>query len=152
MAVPHTDDVRDVAAQLPTQDSDEVIADLLEQLLQRARDGQEIDIPAVCRDYPELASEIRELWATVMVAEDLVSGVDDVEGSGKNDRTASNTATVGHLIEPRTVGDFELLAELGRGGMGVVYRGRYVVKDRSLSCARRLSERFSFFSLTGCRA
>ncbi|MEZ6051559.1 MAG: serine/threonine-protein kinase [Planctomycetaceae bacterium] len=117
----------------PTQDSDALIADLLQQLLEQARSGKEVDIRATCRIYPELELEIRELWATVMVAEDLASSPENFASSALASAPRDRGPTLGSLTQPRTVGDFELLAELGRGGMGIVYRAHQLSLNRPVA-------------------
>ncbi|MCA9109057.1 MAG: protein kinase, partial [Planctomycetaceae bacterium] len=117
----------------PTQDSDALIADLLQQLLEQARSGKEVDIRATCRIYPELELEIRELWATVMVAEDLASSPENFASPALAPTRRDRGPTLGSLTQPRTVGDFELLAELGRGGMGIVYRAHQLSLNRPVA-------------------
>jgi serine/threonine-protein kinase len=84
------------------------LAELLDRL------GGDDDLETVCAAHPDLAGELRQLWATVQVARHL-------------QRRPSPTPTpiaapVAGL--PRTFGAYELLEEIGRGGMGVVYRAQ----------------------------
>ena len=48
---------------------DERLAELLAGLVEQARDGKPPDVDAAARDHPELAVELRELWAMAALAE-----------------------------------------------------------------------------------
>ena len=48
---------------------DQRLADLLAELGEQARQGREPDVEAAAARYPDLAGELRELWAAVQIAE-----------------------------------------------------------------------------------
>jgi eukaryotic-like serine/threonine-protein kinase len=106
-------------ALVPATDRDERLAAILHGLSERRRRGEDVDIEAAARDHPDLADELRDLWAAARFA-DLFA-----RRPMPNDSTVSapaRPATAPPSVLPRSFGDYDLLEELGRGGMGVVFR------------------------------
>ncbi len=68
--------------------------------------------------HPELAEELRKLWGTAML-------VDAVAYHSQSDITPlMSPAVILDRYPPQELGDFVLVEEIGRGGMGIVYRAR----------------------------
>jgi serine/threonine-protein kinase len=105
---------------------DELLAELLESLSAKARRGQPADIDAVAAEHPDLAAELRELWAAAQFAD---------AWAGWAARTPSVTppAAPTAAAPAKEFGDYELLEEIGRGGMGVVYRARQKSLGRTVA-------------------
>ena len=87
---------------------------LAEEFLDRRRRGEQPTLREYLERHPELADDIRDLFPALMV-EDL--------GERSCDTTGSLAADHGVApgIRPRRLGDYRILREIGRGGMGVVY-------------------------------
>jgi eukaryotic-like serine/threonine-protein kinase len=88
------------------QDRDPLEA-LASEYLQSQRRGEAPDVEDYARRHPDLADEIRDLFPAMLEMERLKT---DIQGSD-----AVGPPAGGHL------GDFHLIREIGRGGMGVVY-------------------------------
>src|SRR5262249_22485957 len=63
--------------------------------------------------YPELAEQICDLFPALVVMEELGS----VDGA----RTGVSTGTLPQGKVPEQLGDYRILRQVGRGGMGIVY-------------------------------
>jgi serine/threonine-protein kinase len=110
----------------PSTDRDDRLAAILDDLTRQQRTGTTPDLDPIARQHPDLADEIRELWAAAQMADALA-------------RPPRTTTTLPQANGPTTVepprsfGDFELVRELGRGGMGVVYEARQRSLNRTVA-------------------
>jgi serine/threonine-protein kinase len=109
------------------RDRDARLARLLAELDEARRAGRGPDVQAVAREHPDLVGEFRELWAMAEFADQF--------GSLCHESQAASAAPPSDLaaVVPTSFGDYELLEELGRGGMGVVFRARQRSPDREVA-------------------
>jgi len=116
-------------------DRDRRLAGLLGELTDEIRAGREPDLEAAARRNPDLADELRDLWAAATVAEELAvlapEGPTGVWSEGSPDPIEGESPG-------KFFGNHEILEELGRGGMGVVYRARQVHLNRVVALKRLL--------------
>jgi serine/threonine-protein kinase len=96
-----------------TPDRDERLATLLTDLAGQQRAGRPADLAAAAAANPDLAAELRELWAVAQFA-DLARKPSSPSTISFRGSAADDTAPTPAAL-PRDFGDFELLEELGRG-------------------------------------
>jgi serine/threonine protein kinase len=92
------------------------IEEMAESFLERFRRGERPSIEEYAAKYPELADEIRELLPALVQLERDMSVDGAVTGSLQAGPRAATLRGA-----PRQLGDYTILREVGRGGMGVVY-------------------------------
>jgi serine/threonine-protein kinase len=98
----------------PVTREDRVSA-LAEDFLARHRQGLKPSFESYAAAHPELADEIRRLFPALLMMEELKPGSGDATGS------FDGAAVVVSGARLQRLGDFRILREVGRGGMGVVY-------------------------------
>jgi hypothetical protein len=106
---------------------------LAEEFLERQRRGEHPALSEYTERYPELAEEIRDLFPALVVME----RVKPVRAGAQDRDEPAAGPPVGHAAAARErLGDFRILREAARGGMGVVYKavqeslGRHVAGRR----------------------
>ncbi len=94
----------------PDTDRDQLEV-LAADYMDRLRQGQRPSVEEYASRHPELAEEIRELFPTIAVTERL---------KARQARSSGGRVTLGPAQLER-LGDFRIIREIGRGGMGVVF-------------------------------
>lgn len=110
---------------------------VLADYLRAAEAGHPLDEQALLSSHPDLAAELKSFFTNRAALERLV---EPMQG-------AAYERTVGHSVSGeqhdadriRYFGDYELLEEIARGGMGVVYRARQVSLNRVVAVKMMLA-------------
>ena len=100
----------------PIEEADEQeLANIVSRLADRMQAGENLDLEQECRNHPEFADDLRDLWGMLVVTE--AAG----QETGSIATRAQDPIEAPVLNLPFQMGDYLLQTEIGRGGMGVVY-------------------------------
>jgi hypothetical protein len=87
---------------------------LADEFAERYRRGERPPLSEYTDRYPELADQIRELFPALVAIEQFGSGSEEATGP-----VAPQPETTGSI--PERLGDYRIVREIARGGMGIVY-------------------------------
>jgi serine/threonine protein kinase len=104
--------------------ADNILGELAEELAGRLRAGEAVDLESFLGEHPEQADELRRLLPAIRVMADLGRAAA---------REAAGPYGPGPLVEGCVLGDYRIVREVGRGGMGVVYEARQTSLDRRVA-------------------
>ncbi len=115
-----------------SQPIDDQLGQVLESIVQRIQHGHAIDLDALAAAYPTYAAQLRELVPAVEVLVRMGENADGaIEASATDNQVNS---AVGKNLEPaRQLGDFRIIRELGRGGMGTVFEAEQLTMGRRVA-------------------
>lgn len=114
----------------------DLFPEILDQAAEKLKAGQPLELEDLLREHPEFAERLRQVWPTLQMLAAL--GNSQLGRSSSSpislelDRPAPSTEETRGAAEP-TLGDFRIVREIGRGGMGVVYEAE------QLSLGRRVA-------------
>ena len=106
------------------------VEELAAEFAERYRNGDEVSIDDYVRKYPAFAEDIRELFPTIAAMERL--GTKRIRDAAMEGR-----------MKPKQLGDFRIVDEIARGGMGIVYEAEQVSLDRRVAVKILPSHAFS---------
>ncbi len=116
--------------QTPSAEHDQRLERILADYLHAVEAGEAQDRDALMRQHPDLADELHSFFRNRDAIERLARPLKEQGPPLPETLGSEGGAESGVGTTIRYFGDYELLEEIARGGMGVVYRARQVTLNR----------------------
>ncbi|MEQ1903554.1 MAG: serine/threonine-protein kinase [Pirellulaceae bacterium] len=130
----HQDDIA-------SEDYESELAILISQLSDRMAAGESITLENSCQANPKFADDLRDLWGMLVVTE--IAASEQRSEAKKSFNSGGLERSAPQLSLPCRLGNFELEEELGRGGMGIVYRASRISDGQTVAIKVMLKGEFA---------
>src|SRR5438093_625053 len=119
------------------EEREQRLDDVVAAYLRAAASGDPPDREALLARHPDLAAELAAFFANQDAVARLAAPLRQFAGSTHVARpdlpTPWPAGRQGGQTAPLTLGDYQVLEELGRGGMGVVFKARHLGLGRTVA-------------------
>lgn len=120
--MPHDETLNDRGAEATSGEADPVLVELVDEFTRRLLAGETIDLEDLAAGHPERAEALLQLLPAMQSLAELgqIGATVELPGSRGDDAA-------------RIFGNFRIVREVGRGGMGIVYEAEQVALRRHVA-------------------
>ena len=104
----------------------EIVLELAEEFIERYRQGERPPLAEYTEQHPSLADEIRDVFPAMAMMENIALDQESLAGDSQSSAEHAHPAI-------SQLGDYRIIREAGRGGMGIVYEAEQVSLGRHVA-------------------